>query len=93
MDWYASDIAQEAVDAVLAPLAKLGGARGRAAHPDAARLPRPAGLADQDRGGPEPPPQRRGLPHQESFALLEVDPENPDDLLLLQLACRARELA
>jgi DNA-binding PucR family transcriptional regulator len=28
------------------------------------------------------------------FSLLEeVDPENPDDLLLRQLACRARELA
>ncbi|MEA2221917.1 MAG: hypothetical protein QOH83_293 [Solirubrobacteraceae bacterium] len=27
------------------------------------------------------------------FELLDVDPENPDDLLLLQLACRARELA
>jgi hypothetical protein len=25
--------------------------------------------------------------------LLDVDPENPDDLLLLQLECRARELA
>jgi DNA-binding PucR family transcriptional regulator len=28
-----------------------------------------------------------------AFALLEVDPDNPDDLLLLQLACRARELS
>jgi hypothetical protein len=27
------------------------------------------------------------------FELLDVDRENPDDLLLLQLACRARELA
>ena len=26
------------------------------------------------------------------FELLEVDPANPDDRLLLQLACRAREL-
>jgi DNA-binding PucR family transcriptional regulator len=26
------------------------------------------------------------------FELLDVDPQNPDDLLLLQLACRAREL-
>jgi len=28
-----------------------------------------------------------------AFELLEVDQESPDDLLLLQLACRARELA
>jgi DNA-binding PucR family transcriptional regulator len=28
-----------------------------------------------------------------AFAPLEVDPDNPDDLLLLQLACRARELS
>ena len=27
------------------------------------------------------------------FELLDVDPQNPDDLLLLQLACRARDLA
>jgi hypothetical protein len=27
------------------------------------------------------------------FSLLDVDQDNPDDLLLLQLACRARELA
>lgn len=26
------------------------------------------------------------------FEPLDVDPANPDDLLLLQLACRAREL-
>ena len=28
----------------------------------------------------------------QAFDLLEVDQTNPDDLLLLQLACRAREL-
>jgi DNA-binding PucR family transcriptional regulator len=27
------------------------------------------------------------------FSLLDVDPENPDDRLLLQLACRARDMA
>jgi DNA-binding PucR family transcriptional regulator len=27
------------------------------------------------------------------FAELDVDPDNPDDWLLLQLACRARALA
>jgi DNA-binding PucR family transcriptional regulator len=27
------------------------------------------------------------------FELLDVDRDNPDDMLLLQLACRARELA
>jgi DNA-binding PucR family transcriptional regulator len=27
------------------------------------------------------------------FSLLDVDPDNPDDRLLLQLACRARGLA
>jgi|GEM_PF-7052530 DNA-binding PucR family transcriptional regulator len=27
------------------------------------------------------------------FELLDVDPQNGDDMLLLQLACRSRELA
>jgi DNA-binding PucR family transcriptional regulator len=27
------------------------------------------------------------------FSLLDVDRQNPDDLLLLQLACRARKLS
>jgi hypothetical protein len=29
---------------------------------------------------------------RQAFELLDVDEGNPDDLLLLQLACRAREL-
>jgi DNA-binding PucR family transcriptional regulator len=29
---------------------------------------------------------------KQAFELLDVDEDNPDDLLLLQLACRAREL-
>jgi hypothetical protein len=92
VEWYASDTAQEAVTTVLAPLMSLSGAR-RAADPDAACLPRPAGL---DERTAEPMNMHRNAVsyriHQ-IFDLLDVDPENPDDLLLLQLECRARELA
>jgi DNA-binding PucR family transcriptional regulator len=42
----------------------------------------------------EHPPQHRRYRIHQIFELLDVDWENPDDLLLLlQLACRARELA
>jgi sugar diacid utilization regulator len=91
--WYASDIAQDAVTTVLAPLAKLGGARGE-------RLIQTLHVYLDNQGSLTKTAQAMNLHRnavayriKNAFALLEVDRDNPDDLLLLQLACRARDLS
>jgi hypothetical protein len=93
VEWYASDIAQEAVTTVLAPLAKLGGVRGE-------RLIQTLHVYLDRQGSLTKTAETLNLHRnavayriKNAFALLEVDPDNPDDLLLLQLACRARELS
>jgi DNA-binding PucR family transcriptional regulator len=92
VEWYASDTAQEAVATVLAPLARLGGAR-------AERLIRTLHVYLDQRGSLTRTAETLSL-HRNAvayrmnqvFSLLDVDPDNADDLLLLQLACRARAL-
>jgi hypothetical protein len=91
--WYASDIAQEAVTTVLAPLAKLGGVRGE-------RLIQTLHVYLDHQGSLTKTAKAMNLHRnavayriKNAFALLEVDRDNPDDLLLLQLACRARVLS
>lgn len=93
VEWYASDIAQEAVTTVLAPLVKLGGVRGE-------RLIQTLHVYLDQQGSLTKTAEALNLHRnavayriKNAFALLEVDPDNPDDLLLLQLACRARELS
>jgi DNA-binding PucR family transcriptional regulator len=91
--WYASETAREAVATVLAPLDELGGAR-------AERLIQTLHVYVDNRGSLIRTAETLNL-HRDAvayrtnkiFSLLDVDPENADDLLLLQLACRARELA
>ncbi|MEA2148926.1 MAG: hypothetical protein QOD69_756 [Solirubrobacteraceae bacterium] len=93
VEWYAADTAQEAVTTVLAPLTALSSARSE-------RLIQTL-HAYLDQQGSLTKTARRLNMHRNAvsyrinqiFELLDVDPENPDDLLLLQLACRARELA
>jgi sugar diacid utilization regulator len=93
VEWYASDTAQEAVTTVLAPLTSLSGARGE-------RLIQTLHVYLDQQGSMSRTAERMNM-HRNAvsyrinqiFELLDVDPENPDDLLLLQLACRARELA
>jgi DNA-binding PucR family transcriptional regulator len=89
----ASDIAQEAVTTVLAPLSKLGGVRGE-------RLIQTLHVYLDQQGSLTKTAEALNLHRnavayriKNAFALLEVDRDNPDDLLLLQLACRARELS
>jgi sugar diacid utilization regulator len=92
VEWYASDTAQEAVASVLAPLSALGGAK-------AERLIGTLHVFLDQQGSVSRTAERLNL-HRNAvayrvnqiFALLDVDRENPDDLLLLQLACRARKL-
>lgn len=92
VEWYASQTAREAVATVLAPLDELGGAR-------AERLIQTLHVYLDQRGSLSRTAKtlnlhRNAVSYRMSkiFALLDVDPDSPDDLLLLQLACRAREL-
>jgi sugar diacid utilization regulator len=92
VEWYASDTAREAVASVLAPLANLGGSK-------AERMIQTLHVYLDQQGSVSRTAERLNL-HRNAvayrmnqiFSLLDVDRENPDDLLLLQLACRARTL-
>jgi sugar diacid utilization regulator len=92
VEWYASATAQEAVASVLEPLSSLGGAK-------AERMIQTLHVYLDQQGSMSRTAERLNL-HRNAvayrvnqiFALLDVDRENPDDLLLLQLACRARKL-
>jgi DNA-binding PucR family transcriptional regulator len=93
VEWYASDTSQDAVSTVLAPLVDLGGARSdrliRTLHvylDQQGSLTRTAEVLNLHRNAVS-------YRVNQIFSLLEVDPGSPDDRLLLQLACRARELA
>jgi DNA-binding PucR family transcriptional regulator len=93
VEWYASDVAQQAVTTVLEPLASLGGQRGeRLVHTLHAYLDHQGSLT---KTAAALNLHRNAVAYRvkQAFALLDVDPDNPDDLLLLQLACRARELS
>jgi sugar diacid utilization regulator len=93
VEWYASDTAQDAISTVLAPLVDLGGAR-------AERLIQTLHVYLDHQGSLTKTAEALDL-HRNAvsyrinqiFALLDVDPQSPDDRLLLQLACRAREMA
>jgi sugar diacid utilization regulator len=93
VEWYASDTAQDAVATVLAPLVDLGGARSE-------RLIKTLHVYLDNQGSLTRTAEALSL-HRNAvsyrinqvFSLLDVDPENPDDRLLLQLACRARDMA
>ncbi|MDX6692234.1 MAG: hypothetical protein QOG15_3691 [Solirubrobacteraceae bacterium] len=92
VEWYTSDTAQEAVTTVLAPLTELGAARGerliQTLHvylDQRCSLTRTARVMSLHRNAVS-------YRVKQAFELLDIDPENADDMLLLQLACRAREL-
>ncbi len=92
VEWYASDTAREAAASVLAPLSALGGTR-------AERLIQTLHIYLDERGSLTRTAQRLNLHRNavayrinRAFELLDVDQDSPDDLLLLQLACRAHEL-
>ncbi|MDX6561616.1 MAG: hypothetical protein QOD65_1430 [Gaiellales bacterium] len=92
VEWYASDTAQEAVTTVLAPLLRQNGARAeRLIQTLHVYLDQQSSLT---RTGEILNLHRNAVRYRvtQAFRLLEIDQDNPDDLLLLQLACRAREL-
>jgi sugar diacid utilization regulator len=92
VEWYASDTAQDAMTTVLSPLVDLGGAR-------AERLIQTLHVYLDHRGSLTRTAETLNM-HRNAvayrinqvFTLLDIDQDNADDLLLLQLACRAREL-
>jgi sugar diacid utilization regulator len=93
VEWYASDTAQDAIGTVLAPLVDLGGARAerllQTLHvylDQQGSLTKTADALDLHRNAV-------AYRINQIFSLLDVDPASPDDRLLLQLACRAREMA
>ena len=91
MEWYASDTARASVRAQLAPLEKLGPARGETAI-------RTLATYLDEQGSIVRTAQRLHL-HRNAVAyrlrritgLLGVDLDDPDQRLALQLACRARQ--
>jgi sugar diacid utilization regulator len=92
VEWYVSDTAQEAMTTVLSPLVDLGGAR-------AERLIQTLHVYLDQRGSLTRTAETLNMHRnavayriKQVFSLLDVDEDNADDLLLLQLACRAREL-
>ena len=92
LDWYASDKVQERVTALLAPLETLGPTRSRT-YIDTLRayldhrgsISRTAAAMQLHRNTVKYRIER-------IFELLDVNPENPDEWLVLQLVCRARTL-
>jgi sugar diacid utilization regulator len=92
VEWYASHTARSAVDAVLAPLDRMGQTKAEAAiRTLQAYLDNHGSLS---RAATELHLHRNSVAYRVDriFAELDVDPDNPDDWLLLQLACRARAL-
>lgn len=92
VEWYASHTARSAVDAVLAPLDRMGPSKAAAAiRTLQAYLDNHGSLS---RAATELHLHRNSVAYRVDriFAELDVDPDNPDDWLLLQLACRARSL-
>nr|WP_239028997.1 PucR family transcriptional regulator [Pseudonocardia acidicola] len=92
VEWYASQTARTAVDTVLAPLDKMGRSKAAAAiRTLQAYLDNHGSLS---RAAIELHLHRNSVAYrvERIFAELDVDPDNPDDWLLLQLACRARAL-
>ncbi len=92
LQWYALDDARDSVARLLEPLDRLGERRSREAirtlrayldaHLSLSRAAEMLGL------------HRNTVAYriQRIFELLEVDPDDPEQCLMLQLACRAREL-
>ncbi|MDR0343447.1 MAG: helix-turn-helix domain-containing protein [Nocardiopsaceae bacterium] len=92
IEWYGSQNAREAVEKVLEPLDRLGGKKAEEAIKTLhafldvrGSLSRAAEVLHLHRNAVAYRIDR-------IFSQLEVDRENPDDWLLLELACRARRL-
>lgn len=92
VEWYASHTARSAVDAVLAPLDRMGPTKADAAIRTLQAYLDNHGSLSRTAG--ELHLHRNSVAYRVDriFAELDVDQDNPDDWLLLLLACRARAL-
>ncbi|MCK8615322.1 PucR family transcriptional regulator [Gordonia sp. C13] len=93
IEWYASQAARNVVDTVLAPLDEMGSDKAPLAiRTLQAYLDNHGSLS---RAAEELHLHRNSVAYriERIFAALDVEPDNPDDWLLLQLACRARAFA
>jgi DNA-binding PucR family transcriptional regulator len=92
IEWYSLDTAREAVRTLLAPLDQMGRKKSEVAiRTLAAYLDNQGSLS---RAAKALHLHRNSVAYriERIFELLEIDPEDPDERLLLQLACRARSL-
>jgi sugar diacid utilization regulator len=92
IEWFASDTAREAVDSLLRPLDDLGPQKR-----DTALQTLRSYLDNQgstSRAAGELHLHRNAIAYRvrRIFDLLDVDPQDPDTVLMLQLACRARSM-
>lgn len=90
IDWYASKTTREAIDSLLAPLDELGERRAETAVQTLqAYLDHQGSLA---RAAKELHLHRNAVAYRikRIFEQLDVDPADPEQRLILQLACRAR---
>ncbi|WP_214369861.1 PucR family transcriptional regulator [Pseudonocardia sp. H11422] len=92
IEWFASDTAREAVDSLLRPLDELGPQKSRTALQTLRVYLDNQGSTT--RTAAELHLHRNAIAYRvrRIFDLLDVDPEDPDTVLMLQLACRARSL-
>lgn len=92
MEWFASDVAREAVDTLLAPLDKLGPRKGPTAIETLqAYLDNQGSLA---RTAEQLHLHRNAVAYRikRILEVVDVDLSDPDSRLMLQLACRARSI-
>jgi sugar diacid utilization regulator len=92
IEWYSSDTAREAVETLLAPLDRLGARkRDKAVRTLNAYLDNQGSLSQTARALNL---HRNSVAYriQRIFEMLEANPDDPDERLILQLACRARTL-
>jgi len=92
LEWYASETARDAVSSVLMPLDRLGPSKAKQAVQTLQAYLDHRG--SPSRAGEALHLHRNAVTYRikRIFSLLDIDPDSADDLLLLQLACRAREL-
>jgi sugar diacid utilization regulator len=92
IEWFASNTAREAVDSLLRPLDELGPDKSRIALRTLRAYLDNQGSAT--RAAAELHLHRNAIAYRvrRIFEVLDVDPGDPDAVLMLQLACRARSL-
>ncbi|MGW5201005.1 PucR family transcriptional regulator [Streptomyces spiralis] len=93
VEWYASHTARKAIATVLAPLDRMSNSKAEEAIKTLQVYLDNHGSLSKTAAALHLHRNSVAYRIDRIFSELDVDPENPDDWLLLQLACRARGLA